>query len=63
MGFRFYMSHGECSKKNALRDIPTIAPKIAWSGTWNGWFIGKRDKELCPNCFAEKMNAIRKLIS
>ena len=51
-GAKITMYHGhETSKVKAIKDIPIADPKIPWSGRWNGWFIGKRNKELCPICF------------
>lgn len=54
-GSKVTMYHGVAtSRKEALADVPTYTRDIAWSGTWNGWFIGVRGKELCPLCFLSK---------
>jgi hypothetical protein len=48
------MHHGVLTKKDALVDVPTYDPKIHYSGTWNGWFVGKKGGELCWRCYGKK---------
>lgn len=54
------MHHGEVTKKDAKADVPTYDPKIPYSGIWNGWFVGGKGQELCPNCFFNIVSLIYK---
>ena len=40
-----FWHHGETNKKNAIADWP--------SQFWNGWYLGKKDEELCAHCWYE----------
>jgi hypothetical protein len=52
--------HGFSSKKEAIKDIPTYTREIPFSGTWNGWFVGKKGEELCPLCFGFDVKSLDK---
>jgi len=56
-GAKLTYYHGIMSKKNATRDMPTYDPKISWSGYTVGWFVGIRNKEICPECVEIKEHA------
>lgn len=49
-----FWHHGAENKSEAIKDIPSGSSGYVFSGTWNGWYVGKKNEELCPACFYGK---------